>query len=255
MKKVVKVKDITIGEGMPKICIPILGETLEEIKEEAELLSTFDFDIVEWRADFFQFVEDMDCIKLAMEIIEENLGDKPMIFTLRSLKEGGKREVCEALYFEINRRVLETKNLDILDIELFHDKDEIESLINLAHKNGAKVIISNHDFQQTPSKDEILSRMNRAARLGADIAKIAVMANDTEDVITVLDATRILKEDYLKIPLIGIAMGKKGMITRFAGEIFGSDITFATAKKTSAPGQLSVEDVKNIVQFIHKHTI
>lgn len=253
MKKVVKVKDIIIGEGMPKICIPILGETLEEIKEEAELLSTLDFDIVEWRSDFFQSIEDMGNMKLAIEIIKEKLEDKPIIFTLRSLKEGGKKEVCEALYFELNRRIVEAKSIDILDIELCHDEDEIKSLIHWAHRNGIKVIISNHDFQQTPSKDEILSRMDKAAQLGADIAKIAVMANDTEDVITVLDATRILKEDYLKIPLIAIAMGKKGMITRFAGEIFGSDITFATAKKTSAPGQIPVEDVKNIMGWIHQH--
>ncbi len=53
MKKVVTVKGVTIGEGLPKICAPMVGRTLDELLEEANFLQTLDLDIVEWRGDFF----------------------------------------------------------------------------------------------------------------------------------------------------------------------------------------------------------
>jgi len=130
---------------------------------------------------------------------------------------------------------------------------EIKYMINLSHKNNVAVIISNHDFDKTPSKDEIILRLGRSAELGADIPKIAVMPNSAEDVITLLDATRIMREKYTHIPLITVSMGDKGIISRLTGELFGSDLTFAAASKTSAPGQISVTELRNIIKLLHKN--
>ena len=51
--KTVTVKDVILGEGAPKICVPMVGKTLTELKEEATELVGLDLDIVEWRVDFF----------------------------------------------------------------------------------------------------------------------------------------------------------------------------------------------------------
>lgn len=252
MKQVVRVKGVTIGEGIPKICVPMVGKTLDELLEEAHLLKTIDLDIIEWRADFFEEVEDTSKVKMALKTIREVLTDKPIIFTFRSAKEGGQREVTSEFYFELNKEIIKTKLIDIVDIELFNDEVEIKRLIDEAHKNNVAVIISNHDFDKTPFKEEIISRILMAFELGGDIAKIAVMPNSAEDVITLLDATRIMKEEYADRPIITVSMGGKGLISRLAVELFGSDLTFAAVKNTSAPGQISVEELSRVMGLIHR---
>ncbi len=251
MKKVVTVKGVTIGEGLPKICVPMAGQTLDELIEEAEYIKTIDTDIVEWRVDFFKDAKYIDKVTEALKYIRQYLAHKPIIFTFRTFKEGGKTEISEEFYFQLNKLIIETKMIDIVDIELFKDEEEIKKIIDLAHKNNVSVIISNHDFHRTPSKEEIILRLRKSIELGGDISKIAVMPISAEDVITLLDATRIMKEKFADQPMITMSMGGKGVISRLTGELFGSDITFAVAKKPSAPGQISVVDLRRIIQLLH----
>jgi len=253
MKKVVCIKGVMIGSGLPKICIPMVGITVNELIEEAEFLKNIDFDLVEWRVDFFEYVTDIDKVKDALTKIRSILVDKPILFTFRSAKEGGQKEVDTEFYVELNKSIVETKIVDAIDVELFNDEKDIKMLIEAAHNSGAAVIISNHDFYKTPKKEEIVARLQRAQQLGGDIPKIAVMPTSTEDVITLLDATRIMKEDYAEGPIITMSMAGKGVISRLSGEIFGSDITFGSAKKVSAPGQIPVADLRNIIQLLHNN--
>lgn len=253
MGKVVKVKDVLIGEGMPKICVPMVGETIEQLIDEANYLKGLESDVVEWRVDFYENVTDIDKVKVALLSIRKVLDNKPIIFTFRSAKEGGQREVEKSYYFKLNKEIASTKLVDIIDVELFNDENDIKELIKFAHENGVAVIISNHDFNKTPSKDEIISRLKKAAELGADIPKIAVMPTSVEDVITLLDATHITKEKYVDAPIITMSMAGKGVISRLSGEIFGSSLTFGAAKKASAPGQISVGDLRKVIELIHSN--
>lgn len=251
MGKVVKVKNITIGEGMPKICVPMVGRDIPELIEEANFLKTIDFDVVEWRVDFFKDVTNIGKVKEALQIIRDILLDKPLLFTFRSAKEGGEKEVCEEFYFELNKVIVKTKLVDIIDVELFKNEEHIKNLVNIAHDNGILVIVSNHDFQRTPPKEEIIYRLCRTEELGGDIPKIAVMPTSAEDVLTLLDATRIAKEKYIKGPIITMSMSGKGVISRLSGELFGSAITFGAAKKVSAPGQISAVELRKTLQILH----
>lgn len=60
MKKIVKVRDVRIGEGIPKICVPIVGRTKEELLEEVNSLKNISLDVVEWRVDFYENVEEIE---------------------------------------------------------------------------------------------------------------------------------------------------------------------------------------------------
>lgn len=222
-----------------------------EIKEEAEYLKLIDLNIVEWRADFYEDVDDIDKVKKVLGEIRKILRDKPLIFTFRSLKEGGEKEVSSEFYIELNRAVIETKLADIVDVELFNKDKDIKELIHIAHDNGLAVIISSHDFDKTPPKEEIILRLTRAIELGGDIPKIAVMPECSADVLTLLDATRIMKEKYAEYPIITMSMSGKGVISRLCGEQFGSAITFGSAKKASAPGQISAANLRKIIQILH----
>lgn len=253
MEKVVKVKDVVIGEGLPKICVPMVGESLSELLEEANYLKNLDADIVEWRVDFFEHVTDIEKVKQALKEIRKVLNCKPIIFTFRSKREGGEKEISSEFYFELNKTAAETKVVDIIDIELFNEEKDINKLVETAHLNDIAVIISNHDFDKTPAKEEIISRIRKSKELGGDIPKIAVMPNSVEDVITLLDATRIVKEQYIEGPIITMSMAGKGVISRVSGELFGSALTFGAAKKVSASGQISVVDLRNIIEVLHNN--
>nr|WP_263323685.1 type I 3-dehydroquinate dehydratase [Neobacillus sp. Marseille-Q6967] len=251
MKKIVTVRDITIGEGIPKICVPMVGITLKELKEEAGHLATVDLDIIEWRVDFFENVEEIEKVKEALREIRVILPGVPLIFTFRSEKEGGEKEISSAYYFELNKAAAESGQVDIVDVELFNDEDEITSLIKTAHRNGVFVIISNHDFEKTPSKEEIISRLRKAQALGGDLPKIAVMPKSSADVLTLLDATNTMFEQYADRPIITMSMAGKGVISRLSGELFGSALTFGAAKKASAPGQVPVTELRKILELLH----
>ncbi len=251
MPKTVTVRGLTIGEGTPKICVPLVGETIAQLKEESAFLNTIDLDLVEWRVDFFDQVEDIEQVKEALVAIRAILPDTPLIFTFRSRKEGGNKEISTSFYLKLNKTIAETGLADIIDVELFNDESEVKKLIEGAHAKNVFVIISNHDFHGTPAKEEIVARLMKAQELGGDIPKIAVMPTSTADVLTLLDATNTMNEKYADRPFITMSMAGKGVISRLAGEVFGSAVTFGAANKASAPGQVAVKELRSVLNLIH----
>ena len=125
------------------------------------------------------------------------------------------------------------------------------AIIARAHDAGVKVIASNHDFFKTPEKDEIVRRLRKMQELGADIPKIAVMPTCRQDVLTLLGATLEMQEHYADRPIITMSMAGTGVVSRLTGESFGSVLTFGAASKASAPGQIGVEQLKQVLDIIH----
>lgn len=247
----VKVKDVVLGQGAPKICVPMVSETLTQLKEEATFLKTIDLDIVEWRVDFFEHVEDLEKVKEAAQSIRNILPDTPILFTFRSKKEGGEKEVSPEFYVTLNKEMAQTGLVDAVDVELFTGDAYVKDVIAAAHGNDIIVVVSSHDFDKTPEKEEIISRLRKMQELGGDLPKIAVMPNSTADVLTLLDATNTMKEQYADRPIITMSMAGKGVVSRLAGEIFGSALTFGAAKKASAPGQVDVVELRKVLSLLH----
>jgi 3-dehydroquinate dehydratase-1 len=252
MSTTVKVKGVTLGEGATKICVPMVGRTLEELVAEAKLLVTLDLDVVEWRVDFFESAEDIALVKEALTQIVNVLGDIPLLFTFRSAKEGGEREVSTAYYFQLNEAIAATGLVDLIDVELFNEEHLIRNLIQIAHDHNVFVIISNHDFHKTPPQAEIVSRLKLAQELGGDIPKIAVMPSSPLDVLTLLQATYEMQQNYATGPIITMSMAGTGVISRLAGEVFGSALTFGAAKQASAPGQVAVGELRGVLELLHR---
>lgn len=252
MSRTVAVKDVIIGEGSPKICVSLMGTTLAELKEEAEALKELHSDVVEWRTDFFTEVEEVEAVKTALSEIHTIIPELPLIFTFRSAKEGGQKQVSTEYYFLLNKAAVETGLVDIIDVELFNDEMDVKELVEAAHLHNVSVIISNHDFNGTPPKEEIISRLCKAQELGGDLPKIAVMPKDAGDVLTLLEATHIMKKEYADRPIITMSMAGAGVISRLAGEIFGSALTFGAAHKPSAPGQVAVSELRNVLSLLHR---
>lgn len=247
----VVIRDLKIGEGMPKICVPIVGVTKEDIINEAKNIKAVPADLVEWRADWFDGVWNFLEVEEMLKCLREELGDMPLLFTFRTAKEGGEKVIEDVTYAELNKKVAETGFADLIDVEIFSTEEVVKDIIACAHKCNVKVIASNHDFQKTPSEAEIIERLKKMQDLDADILKIAVMPNTSRDVISLLSATEKMVTNYADRPVVTMSMASKGVVSRIAGEVFGSSITFGAAKKASAPGQIAVEELKNILDIVH----
>ncbi|UQZ46514.1 type I 3-dehydroquinate dehydratase [Bacillus sp. PK3-037] len=251
---VLTIKGVSIGEGMPKIIVPLMGKTEKQILKEAEAVKLLDPDIVEWRVDVFEKADDSEAVIKMISKLRESLRDKLFLFTFRSHKEGGSKEMDVSSYIALLETAIRTKDIDFIDIELFSGEANVEALVSLAGENGVYVIMSNHDFQKTPAKDEIISRLRKMQELGAHIPKIAVMPNDAGDLLTLLDATYTMKTKYADRPMITMSMAGTGLVSRLSGEIFGSACTFGAGEEASAPGQIPVSQLRNVLEVLHKHT-
>ena len=248
----VKVRNIEIGAGIPKICVPIVGVTREEILAAAENIKSTKADVVEWRVDWYEDIFDFTKTEATMQALREVIGEMPILFTFRTSKEGGEKAIETGDYVKLNQNAAKTGLIDLVDVEAFTGDEAVKAVVETAHANGVKVIASNHDFHKTPAKEEIVSRLRKMQDLGADIPKIAVMPQNKKDVLTLLAATEEMATNYADRPIITMSMAGTGVISRLCGEVFGSSMTFGAAKKASAPGQMGVNDLSTVLDLLHK---
>ena len=201
----VQVKNIVIGEGRPKICVPIVGKTKTDILEEAKKITALPVDVVEWRVDWFDDVFTTEKVLETAKELQEVLKDIPVLLTFRTSKEGGEKEISVSDYAALNIAAAQSGYVDLIDVEAFTGDDVVKTIIDAAHEAGVKVIASNHDFFKTPEKDEIIT----------------------------------------------MSMAGTGVVSRLTGETFGSALTFGAASKASAPGQIGVNELKQVLDIIH----
>lgn len=248
----VKVRNIEIGSGIPKICVPIVGVTKEDILSEAKNIKTINADVVEWRVDWYEDIFNFDKVEETLIELRKELEEIPLLFTFRTSKEGGEKEIEVKEYVELNQKAAKTGHVDLVDVEAFTGDEAVKAVIEVAHAHGVKVVASNHDFHKTPSQDEIVSRLRKMQELGADIPKIAVMPQNKKDVLVLLAATEEMASEYADRPIITMSMSGTGVISRLCGEVFGSALTFGAAKKASAPGQMEVKELETVLGLLHK---
>ncbi len=252
-----EIKGKKIGEGLPKICVPLVGHTLEEMLYQAEIINepenSRSIDIVEVRADYFDGLGSMDEVNRLMTSLQSELSDKIVLFTIRSEKEGGNTLPSDITDIDgINSFVISNKLADIVDVELGDGDCSRKKLVCLAHKNEVGIIMSYHNFSATPDLAYIANKLEAMHELGADICKVAVMPENKQDVYRLMEAAIYAKEKH-NVPLVAISMGTLGAITRITGSLFGSDITFAALEQASAPGQIPVADLKKLMDGIERY--
>lgn len=244
---------MVIGDGLPKIIVPIVAKTKPALMQEVNIVREMKPDIIEWRVDAFEHVEDLICVQDTLVEIRKAIGDIPLLFTFRSYQEGGKKQISARYYQELNQRIIQSKLVDLIDVELNTTDDILEDLVTKAKENDVCIIMSHHDFEKTPTKAEMISTLCTMQDKGADILKMAVMPSNEADVVTLLDATNTMKTEYANRPLITMSMSGKGVISRLAGELIGSAATFASGVDASAPGQIDIRAMRSIIQLLHQN--
>ncbi len=241
------IRGVHLGEGLPKLCIPLTGRNADELRRECAALAGKPHDLVEWRADCLASLEEKED---ALRAVRACLPDTPLLATFRTAGEGGAMPLSEEDYFDTVRWFLHTGQIDAADIEYFHDPAARDALREEAQAAGLPVIMSSHDFQKTPPREIMEARLEAMGEHGC-IAKLAVMPRSPSDVAALLAATAAVHERHPGRPLITMSMGPLGAVTRAVGETFGSALTFGTAGRASAPGQFDAALLKQLLEAFH----
>lgn len=250
----VNVRGVHIGVGLPKICVPVLGNNAEEIMASARQAAASGADLIEWRADFFLAENRPETLESILEEIRKTVGELPLLFTIRTVKEGGAAALSGEEYEQACRIAVTSGKVDLIDIEMSQGEALAGHLIAAAREAGVKTVVSSHDFNSTPEKEDMVELLLKMKEWGADLPKLAVMPGNREELLRLLSATQEVCENRRLGPVITMSMGRIGMPSRCLGEMFGSALTFASAGQVSAPGQIPVEELRILIALFHKYS-
>lgn len=241
-------EELISGKKAPYVCTPLVGRNKEEIMGELEWILPKGPDLLEWRADFYEEIDDVASILATAEEISA-VSNLPILFTIRSEKEGGEKiRLSEDLKVELLSEVCKISAVDFIDFEVSNEPVHIKRLREVSKENGKKLILSYHNFDFTPDNSEIMKRLFMAEFYGADVAKAAVMPKSKEDVLRLLSLTKEADEG-LSIPLITMSMGSLGGLSRIVGWTYGSIVTFGLGVQSSAPGQIPIDKLKQMIDL------
>ncbi|EXS24126.1 catabolic 3-dehydroquinate dehydratase [Acinetobacter baumannii 573719] len=233
-----------------KTIVPITAKTKEQALAQAQVIAnTADADLAEFRIDLLSFASDTKQVIALGHELKKILGNKPMIATIRTKNEGGQLEISDVDYGKTYQAYLKNPFMDWLDVEMLRDQKVVSEIVQKAHQKKVLIVMSNHDFQKTPSQDEIEKRLLKQDQMGADILKIAVMPKSKQDVFTLMNATLKVSQQTTK-PLLTMSMGQLGTISRVATANMGGSYSFGMIGQVSAPGQIDVTKLKQILQTV-----
>lgn len=241
-----ELQGLRFGEGLPKICVPLTGQGIPALFSELQHVSALPADLYEWRIDCF-----FGDPALTLPSLREQLKDRPLLCTIRTRAEGGQAALSPEEYEKRLTALLRAGGFAFVDIELACGEARAARLAKLAKTRGISVVMSKHDFEKTPSQQELAGTLLRMEELGADLPKYAVMPHTPGDVLTLLAATWEASRQIG--PVITMAMGELGKLTRAAGGVFGSCLTFGAGQNASAPGQIDAENLRAILEDLQPY--
>ncbi|MBL8397875.1 MAG: type I 3-dehydroquinate dehydratase [Candidatus Accumulibacter sp.] len=248
---VVPSRSITDGR-QPLVCVPLVGRDQAAVLGGLATIIAKRPDVIEWRIDYFSGIADTTQVVSLAQRIRDLAAGIPILLTRRSTREGGEPiALSEERVLALHEAIFASRAIDFVDYELSSDPRHFQQALTAAHAAGVQLIASFHDFQRTPSVEEIVAKFIAAEQAGADIAKVAVMPRTIDDVLTLLNATR---EGHRRsrLPIIGISMGAYGSLTRLFGWAFGSSMTFAVGDQASAPGQLPIGELRDALAIVQR---
>jgi 3-dehydroquinate dehydratase I len=245
-----RIGSVVLGTGRPKLCVPLVGATFEALHAAAGDLSGWPADLVELRIDFFERLDDLDAVREAIDIVARRT-HLPILFTVRTRAEGGSRDIPIDAYESLIDAAVATGAIAAVDVEQSAAAPVRDRIIAAVQASGLPVVLSSHDFVGTPSRDALLDRLAQQQALGADVLKVAVTPTSAQDVLTLLDASETFVRTLATRPVVAMSMGGLGLVSRLAGEVFGSAMTFGSAGAKSAPGQISADALADVLDLVH----
>lgn len=226
-------------EGVTLICVPIMADTVDQMVTLMHKAKSSGGDLVEVRLDHLKSFN--PSVDIETVIKQSPL---PTLFTYRPTWEGGQYAGDEDSRFDALRLAMKL-GADYIDVEL-KVANEFYNSLQGGKPPKCKIIVSSHNYQSTPSTEDLGDLVARIQATGADIVKFATTANDISDVARVFQITV-----HSHVPIIALVMGERGLMSRILCPKFGGYLTFGTLEsgKVSAPGQPTIEELLNLYNF------
>jgi len=227
-----------LGGKYPLACVPIVAPSPEAALNQAFAIHNSQIapDVVELRADFLPPIDSMVLTALLQQI-NSLLGPSiPLLFTNRHPNEGGANHWDDVARVKSYFTAMDCSAVSAIDIELATDTMIRRAMIQQAQISDVTVIISTHNFVTTPDLDTLALLLKMLTQGGGHVSKLAATPTTPSDALHILEATLVASKE-IDIPLVTMGMGNFGMITRLAGPLYGSAMSFATVDQSSAPGQ------------------
>ena len=223
----------------PRICVSIGRETIDDALAVADSGAS-QADVLEIR---------LDCLAVPAISPFVNGLSRPLLFTNRPQWEGGQFAGEEAARMGALLEAV-AENSGYVDLELLAPAESHLQMRMALQESETRLILSWHNFQDTPTREELVGRMALMQDKGADIGKIITTAHSSEDVLKVLELQEVARQ--LDFPLISFCMGRPGVISRVATCDLGGYMTYCavSANEATAPGQLSVSVLREIYSLM-----
>lgn len=237
---------LTIGSlafrpPFPKLCVPITATSREDLQSQCHALQHRKYDLIEFRYDYFGAAMSATHVHTVLATLRRELPHVPLLFTLRTEKEGGKYALPEIEYAQITQAALADAAVDAIDLEYTLSPERRTPLCRQAQARNLPVVLSFHNFRETPSHASVQQQLEAMYACRPAITKVAYMPQTPQDVLTVFQCSLQFTRRHPQAPLIALSMGNLGRITRIGGAVFGSIMTFADGVRPSAPGQLPAD--------------
>lgn len=222
-----------------RICVAIGKKSVYEALEAAEKVASL-ADVIEIRLD--------NMVQPACAPLVKNI-DVPLLFTLRPTWEGGFFEGDEEARIDVLVEAIEL-GATYIDLELLAPDSSHARIREALKSSSTQLIISNHNFNETPAAKELSELLVKIKAKQADIGKIITTTNDYKDVLRLL--TLQLEAEQLGLPLISFGMGQQGVISRLTTLQLGGYMTYCAAdgEEGTAPGQIGVKKLREIYDIL-----
>ncbi len=218
-----------------KYCLPIIKNTKKEVLKSLKFKG---YNFYEIWLDYIKDLDDQFIFNIAKKY------NGKLIFLFR-------RKNLEKVKLSLERKkeiILILKKFSVfLDIDFLTQFEDLEMFGN---SGKTKLILSYHNYKETPKFDYLNILVNKMMKYNPDIFKIATFCKEETDSLNLLSLLLKLREQKIRYIILG--MGKKGLITRIAGALWGNEINFAPADlaEKSADGQLTMKQLEKILQEI-----
>lgn len=239
------------NQTFPKIALSLMIENRAALA--AALLPLHQvkgaFDVIEWRVDFMRDLTDEADLIAMVQQIKREFPDKIMLLTCRTKAEGGNAQIQDEDYWRLNQHLARSGAIDWIDVEFQILQRASFDFIQALQQHQIATIVSYHDFAKTSSVAEWIALAEKMSKTNASMIKIAMMAHSAEETVRLMYAAQQVQQlqKVKKGTLIAISMGEWGKLSRLSGQWIESPLTFACLEKASAPGQIDVIALKNML--------
>lgn len=196
-----------------------------------------------------QILDSVELAEIRLDLTESSMEDIADIFKHPVSKIATCRFENTSLVAQKQKLFLAIESgAKFVDIEIETPEDQRKEIIDQARKYSCKVIISYHNYKETPGLKELFRITDECYKSGADIAKVATMVNST------VDNSRLMALYSIGKPLVAIGMGELGKVSRIAAIMLGAEFTFAAPDtgKPTAPGQIGFSSMQSLLRQIRK---